>query len=282
VNNPVRRKLHENFIRQNLDNFTNEANVIQFTSAEFTGPLAFEQFWLDTIGDWEREHSGAGILPANRSMTNTDRLEARPTKPLIALAATKDVQDGILEDAKRAAVVDVICFRYWWQTDKGLFAPKGGQNLSPRQFERKWKGGSPTEENLAQMAAEYRGKFPDKAIIASGEDANLRGSWAFLCAGGSMPDLPKTTDKNLLAAIPQMKPWAEASKNGRWILRETGKQFLIYSSRESELDLSGETGAFRMNLINSRTGEVTRGEMIKAGEKIKLPNAQVIWLTKEN
>ena len=77
VTNPVRRKLHENFIRQNLDNFTNEPNVIQFTSAEFTGPLAFEQFWLDTIDDWERE---------------TGR------KELIALSCTKDVQDAILAD----------------------------------------------------------------------------------------------------------------------------------------------------------------------------------------
>ena len=56
VNNPVRRKLHAGFIRQNLDNFVNKPSVIQFTSAEFTGPLAFEQFWLDTIADrWEHE-----------------------------------------------------------------------------------------------------------------------------------------------------------------------------------------------------------------------------------
>ncbi len=83
VTNRVRRKLHEGLIRQNLDNFTNEPNVIQFTSAEFTGPLAFEQFWLDTIGDWEAQTT---------------------FHPLVALAATKDVQDAILADPKRAAV----------------------------------------------------------------------------------------------------------------------------------------------------------------------------------
>ncbi|HET7625956.1 MAG TPA: DUF6298 domain-containing protein, partial [Verrucomicrobiae bacterium] len=154
VSNPVRRALHENYIRQCLNNFTNNANVIQFTSAEFTGPLAFEQFWLDTIGGWERE----------------TRLH-----PLIALAATKDVQDAILADPKRSPIVDVICFRYWWRADKGLFAPAGGQNLSPRQFERQWKGGMADDENLAAMAAEYRGKYPGKAVIASGEDANFRG-----------------------------------------------------------------------------------------------------------
>jgi hypothetical protein len=55
VTHPVRRKLHEGYIRQCLDNFTNNANVIQFTSAEFTGPLHFMQFWLDTIAEWEND-----------------------------------------------------------------------------------------------------------------------------------------------------------------------------------------------------------------------------------
>ncbi|MGH7991325.1 MAG: DUF6298 domain-containing protein, partial [Limisphaerales bacterium] len=237
VNNPVRRALHENYIRRNLNNFTNEPNVIQFTSGEFTGPLAFEQFWLDTIGDWENETH---------------------LHPLIALAATKNVQDAILSDAKRAAIVDVICFRYWWQTDRGLFAPPGGQNQSPRQFERQWKGGPPNDENLAAMTSEYRQKFPDKAILASGEDESFRGSWAFLCAGGSMPDLPKTTDKKLLAAIPQMQPWISESDKILWALRESGKQILIYVGANDlpQIDLSNETGIFDLHSVNLKNGEV--------------------------
>ncbi len=260
--NPVRRALHENFIRQNLNNFTNVPNVIQFTSSEFTGPLAFEQFWLDTISDWEAKTK---------------------QHPLIALAATKDVQDAILADAQRRQIVDVICFRYWWETEKGLFAPKGGQNQSPRQFERQWKGGSPDDENLAMMAAEYRQKFPNKVIIASGEDTNLRGAWAFLCAGGSMPDLPQTADKNLLTAIPQMSPWPEASTKDCWVLREQGKQILVYSRGNSsvELDLSGETGAFQVQVVNQKTGGLLpSSDTIQAGGKVSLP-AGVVWLTRK-
>jgi hypothetical protein len=261
VTNPVRRKLHENYIRQNLDNFTNDANVIQFTSGEFTGPLAFEQFWLDTIGDWEKETKN---------------------HPLIALAATKDVQDAILADAKRCAIVDVICFRYWWQTDKGLFAPKGGQNQSPRQFERQWKGGSPTDEDLAVMAAEYRQKFTDKAIIASGEDVDMnRSGWAFVCAGGSMPNLPRTTDAALLAAITKMQPCPEATKDDSWTLREPGKQFLIYGNGSVDFDLSAESGVFHVNIVNPKTGAVTSGETVQAGGKVKLPDTEIIWLVKE-
>jgi hypothetical protein len=263
VNNPVRRKLHETFIRQNLDNFTNNANVIQFTSAEFTGPLAFEQFWLDTVGEWENETK---------------------IHPLVALVATKDVQDSILADAKRATVVGVICFRYWWQTDKGLFAPKGGQNLSPRQFERQWKGGSPNDENLAAMTAEYRQNFSDKAIIASGEDVDMsRGAWAFVCAGGSMPNLPSTTDAKLLAAIPHMEPWAEASGEGRRALREPGKQILVYSGGEAPagLDLSAESGAFRIQVVDELTGNVKKlSKTVQTGGTVALPKG-VVWLTHE-
>ncbi len=261
VNNPVRRKLHEGFIRQNLDNFTNEPNVIQFTSAEFTGPLAFEQFWLDTIAGWERE---------------TGR------KEIIALTCTKDVQDAILADPQRSAVVDVICFRYWWQTDRGLFAPHGGQNLSPRQFERPWKGGTPTDEDLADMVSQYRPRFPDKAVLASGEDERLRGSWAFACAGGSMPALPKTTDARLLSAIPQMLHWPDTSKDGRWVLREPGKQFLVYSGDSSApLDLSTESGSFHVHVVNEETGAVdAESQTIQAGGKVTLPRG-VVWLTRE-
>jgi len=302
----VRRKLHENYIRQCLNNFTNNANVIQFTSAEFTGPLHFMQFWLDTIAEWERKHVAAGILPAVEPgvppggkgagrKENTNKLSATVSSsvypggrmppstagrmpaatPIIALSATKDVQDTILADVRRSAIVDVIDFRYWWRTDKGEFAPPGGKNLAPRQFERQWRGGRPSDENLAGMAAAYRTKFPAKPVICDFEAAG----WAWVCAGGSMPRLPKMTDAKLLAAIPRMTPWAESSKGGRWILREPGKQMLVYGT--GELDLTGETGAFRVNTVNPRTGEVTPSETIQAGGKVKLPNAIVVWLTQE-
>ena len=259
---PVRRRLHEGFIRQNLDNFTNEPNVIQFTSAEFTGPLAFEQFWLDTVGDWERE---------------TGR------HPWIALATPKNVQDAILADPARAAVVDVICFRYWWRTEQGLFAPPGGENLSPRQSERKWHGGTPGDHDLAQMASEYRFKFPTKAIIASGEDAGLLGSWAFLCAGGSLPDLPGTTDAKLLRAIPDMQAWLANATQGVWALHQAGAQMLIYNGGDdpAEVDLSAETGTFRARVVDTETGRVaTQFQIVQAGGKVSLPGG-LLWLTRD-
>jgi hypothetical protein len=261
VTNPVRRKLHESYIRQCLDNFTNNANVIQFTSAEFTGPKHFVEFWLDTVAEWERE--------------KIRNLKFEIRNPLVALSTTKDVQDAILADSQRSAAVDVIDFRYWWRTDKGEFAPAGGQNLAPRQFERQWKGGKPNDANLASMAAEYHAKFPGKPLICDFDSAG----WAWVCAGGSMPRLPRTTDAKLLAAIPRMTPWTGGG-SGRWILREAGKQFLVHGGN-GEVDLSSESGAFHVFVVNTHTGELTPDEIVTAGSRVKLPNASVVWLTRE-
>jgi hypothetical protein len=256
VTHPVRRELHRGYIRQCLDNFAGNANVIQFTSAEFTGPRHFVEFWLDTIDDWKRE-SGHD--------------------PLVALSCTKDVQDAILADARRGAVVDVVDFSYWWRTAKGEFAPPGGKNLAPRQFERKWRGGRPGDEDLAGMAADYRATFPGKPLLSHFNSAG----WAWLCAGGSLPRLPKTTDVKLLAAIPRMQPWKPDAAAGQWVLREPGLQMLVFSAAPMELDLSGESGVFRLFEVNAKTGAVTPRGTLKAGSKVHPGNPKVVWLRKE-
>src|SRR5207249_458074 len=81
VSHPVRRELHRAFIRQCLANLADEPNVIHTTSAEFSGTLAFAQFWIDVAAEWEAETG---------------------KHPLLALSAPKDVQDAILTDPKRA------------------------------------------------------------------------------------------------------------------------------------------------------------------------------------
>ncbi len=145
------RALHRAYIRQCLANLASEPNVIHTLSAENTGPLPFMQFWLDVIAEWQRE-------------TGHD--------PLIALSATKDVQDAILADPVRAAVIDVIDFTYWFRTPGGNeFAPAGGLSLAPRQHLRKWKGGRPNAASIAAMVADYRARFPEKAIITSLDEA---------------------------------------------------------------------------------------------------------------
>jgi hypothetical protein len=261
VSHPVRRKLHQAYIRQCLENFHENSNVIQFTSAEYTGPLPFTQFWIDTVRDWKKE---------------TGR------KALVALSCTKDVQDAILGDAERAGVVDVIDFRYWWSTSKGTFAPKGGQNLAPRQFERQWKGGRPTDHDLATMAADYHARCPGKAVICDFGQAG----WAFVCAGGSIPNLPRETDENLLKAIPHMELWQPDAESPR-VLREAGRQYLIYvAGSTAALDLSNEKGTFQVKRVDLKTGAVELRSAVGGGRKIQLPTTDsrpaVFWLVRQS
>ena len=147
VSNPVRRKLHADFIRQNLNNFTNEANVIQFTSAEFTGPLAFVQFWLDTIGDWEQ----------------------RDQSPCARGAATPEGRAGRdPRRSQRARRGGRDRFRYWWRTDKGCSRRRAGKTYR--------RASSSGNGRAASRRRESRGdgggippEIPAKAVIAAGD-----------------------------------------------------------------------------------------------------------------
>jgi hypothetical protein len=146
VTHPVRRELHRSYIRHHLDALGDASNVIHTLSGENTGPLHFMQFWVDVIGEWKRETG---------------------KRPLIGLSATKDVQDAILADPARAAVIDVIDLTYWHRTESGAeYAPPGGMSLSPRQHQRKLGGGRPSAKSIAGMAREYRSKHPGKAVIS--------------------------------------------------------------------------------------------------------------------
>jgi hypothetical protein len=193
VTHPVRRELHRAYIRKCLDTLGGNRNVLFLTGAEFTGPLAFVHFWLDTVVDWQKEHG---------------------KKVLIGLSCTKDVQDAILADPVRGPKVAIIDMRYWWYTADGrAYDPKGGENLAPRQQLREWTGNkSRSDAQTARQVREYRARYPDKAVLCSGGPAN---GWAVLAAGGSIPKLPPVKDTRLLAALPRMKPFDSAKLTDR-------------------------------------------------------------------
>lgn len=265
VNHPVRRPLHRLFIRQCLDNFTENSNVIQLTSAEFTGPLAFVQFWLDTIIEWQND---------------------KGHKPLVGLSCTKDVQDAILADPVRSKAVSVIDIRYWWYQSNGeLYAPEGGLHLAPRQFARIYRPKSSSFDQVFLAVREYRTKYPDKAVIYSANNAN---GWAVLMGGGSIPNLPGTTDRTLLAAISRMKPIElSAEMKDQYALAEPGKNYLIYAASAEAIqpDLTEAGGIFLTSWINPKNGRiVSTGESVEGGSKAKINppfSPCVLWLSKQ-
>ncbi|HEX2629234.1 MAG TPA: DUF6298 domain-containing protein, partial [Chitinophagaceae bacterium] len=242
ITNPVRKALHRAYIRQCLDNFSANNGVIHTIGEEFTGPLHFVQFWIDVIKEWEKETG---------------------KHPLIALSTTKDVQDAILNDPARAAVIDIIDIRYWhYQADGTAYAPQGGQNLAPRQHARLLKPKSTSADQVYRVVSEYRNKFPNKAVIYSG-DSNDRFGWAVLMAGGSLPNT-RIKDRAFLQSITTMKPESVEGPGGKqWILKND-KEYIIYTN-EDKLDIIPPAGDYDVFRVNAQTGEIQKGESIKGG-----------------
>lgn len=113
VSDPVRRDLHRLYIRHTLDTLKGRANVIYGLDPEYTGPLSFVQFWLDTIAEWERE-TGQFVW--------------------VSLEVPKPEMDAILADPVRSRTVDAVGFHFWtYRPDGVLFAVEGGLNKAPRE-----------------------------------------------------------------------------------------------------------------------------------------------------
>lgn len=268
VTNENIKKLHQGFIEKSLDNFKDYANVLQFTSAEYTGPLTFMQFWIDVISNYKKSHQ-------NESK--------------IALSATKDVQDAILNDATRAAAIDVIDIRYWYYKEDGsLYAPEGGKNLAPRQHARQMKVGKETDAQVYRAVREYRDKYSNKAVIYSTPGANRFG-WSVLMAGGSLAAIPKITIPGFYESLTNMKPSQEENYNSAvWSLKENGESYLYYLQKESQItiDLSNEKGIFEVYEINASTGNYTKKTNIIGGKKVEISASdmkeKVLFLVKKN
>jgi hypothetical protein len=230
VAHPDRARLHRTYMRNALSELAGEPNVIFFLSEEYTGPLEFTRFWLDVVSEWKSE--------TNRSV-------------LIALFATKDVTDAVLEDPVRSRLVSLIYNRssgdgWWYQPDGSLYAPQGGKNLAPRQWARLLKPKNTNFQGVLAAAREYRLRYPDKPFVYRGTEP-----WGLVLGGGSLPELPKTTDPELLRAIVRMRPIPESRVpvEGIGLSDDAGNRLIYVDTRPSGPNVYP---------ISTRTGQVTQ------------------------
>ncbi|HEX7316360.1 MAG TPA: DUF6298 domain-containing protein [Pyrinomonadaceae bacterium] len=165
---PRRRALHRAFILHTLDVLGERPNVVLTLGFQFAGPLAFQQFFLDTVAEWQRR---------------------KGRRVRVALITSKDITDAILADPARSRLVSVIDARYWqYRPDGKLWAPEGGRNLAFREMiaaEFKRSGDAPPDTTPAQVyrqVREYRDRFPEKAVVAWHSGA---GPIPILMAGGA-------------------------------------------------------------------------------------------------
>jgi hypothetical protein len=241
VSHPVRRELHRLFIWHGLDALADQPNVIHTLGFQFAGPLSFQQFFLDTVAEWQA---------------------ARGQRVHIALNTSKAITDAILADPARAPLVDVIDQRYWqYLADGSLFAPDSGGELAFREQRTAAFGKDAvppgTPALVYKQVRGYHDRFPDKAII-SGHAG--QGPIPILMAGGAQPLLadysaaqplkPERDDQALIKfirehladALSSMQPCEVGSDT--WCLTDAkGNRRLYYSPNGKQLALGATTDA---------------------------------------
>ena len=261
ISNASLRALHRNYVRQCLSNFAEQHNVIQLTSGEYTGPLSFMQFWLDTIVEWEKETS---------------------KNVIIGLSCTKDVQDAILSDPIRAPHVDVIDIRYWTYTeDDELYAPPGGKNLSPRQHLRRLKPATSSFASIARAVRECRTQFPQKAVTYYADlyCRSKRDGWAVLMGGGSLANIPALPDI-LSKAVVRMRPSDSLNlADGQWCLANGEDEFLIYSARPTSTQIRLPPGSdYESVAVNAASGQTGDFARVDNGRILIAQGPIVLWV----
>ncbi len=286
-----RRKLHRAYIRKCLDVLGGNTNVIHLASQEFTGPLTFLEFWLDTVFEWEEE---------------------RGRKVHVAASGTRDVLDAVLADPVRGKKVSSLDLRYfWYQPDGSLHAPRGGLEV-PGRYASGGESAKTTPEAIYRQVREYRMKYPRKGIIHM-INGSRQQTWAFLMGGGSIlvryleyADkketryvAPRGTEtiqplyeflrKHLAAALPETRP-ADLVKpsEGIWCLADRGKTYLVYALHggEFQLDLTGAEGTYQVRWLDPREGSLTDAGTVRGGQELTFhaPGAEdwALWLARSN
>lgn len=282
VTNPVRRALHRALILHELDELSEVGNLFFCLGAQFSGPLSFQEFFQDTVADWEKKTG------------RTVRIE---------LATSKDITDAILADPTRARQVAAIDMHYWqYKPDGTLWAAKGGENLAFREmigrdFGR--AGDTPpntTPLEVYRQVREYHDRYPDKAIVAWNGGA---GPIPVLMAGGAEALMlnpsgghgqGKTVDRTTLDAfvtghlagdLMKMQPTdgLAADPQQTWCLADERRDtVLLYSLAGPAIQLQRELpqGDYTATWFDPRTGK-TQPLDGKTSSAIQKPTSEP-WL----
>jgi len=264
--NVVRKEFHRAYIRKSLDNFKDNSNIIHHLGMEYTGPLHFVQFWLDVIAQWEREND---------------------KHVLVMLPGTKEVQDAILADPKRAAVVDIIDVIQWqYRKDGSLYAPPGGVSMAERQYARVYEVGETSFDQIYRAVRAFRDKYPGKAMVYSRRGTEFA-EWAAFMGGGSLTSLPAIGNTNFFKDAANMRPLVLSNPDSKqYVLGENGMGYILFSSSSKlSIDLTADHANYYLNWIIPSTGEIVQSKIRVTGGVVTtiiapFDGAVVAWLYK--
>lgn len=250
------RRLHQQYIMQQLDALSDQPNVVHSIGEEFTGTADFVRLWLATIRQWERQ-TGKNAL--------------------VCLTANRDVQDSIMADPEWASLVDIIGIQQWYYHSKGLYAPQGGVSMAPRQYTRKIRVGRVDFEHVYASVTECRNRYPSKPVFYYGPRYPEM-AWAVLLAGGSCPAV-RIADPALLQAMTTMQP---AGHIGNVYLMQPGNErgaLVWIDAPNTTATLTLAPGHYRLHKIDPRTGQTTTtGQRMAIQEEYEIGQQGLFWL----
>jgi len=248
ISHPVRREMHRLYIWHGLDALADQPNVVHTLGFQFAGPLSFQQFFLDTVAEWEA---------------------ARGKRVHIALNTSKAVTDAILADPVRAQLVDVIDQRYWqYLADGSLFAPDSGGKLAFREQRTAAFGKDAvppgTPELVYKQVRDYHDRFPKKAII-SGHAG--QGPIPILMAGGALP---------LLADYAASQP-LKSERDDRAFLRFVHEHIATVLAQMHPVDVATDVWCLADNKGDNQLYYSRAGERLTLNRSRRPRNSLCIW-----
>jgi len=285
IANPARRELHRAFLLHELEELGALHNLFFSLGAQFAGPLAFQEFFQDTVAEWEKK-------------------TGRTAK--VELATSKDITDAILANPARARQVAAIDMRYWqYRPDGTLWAPEGGRNLAFREAIARDFGVSAdqppdtTPYQVYRQVREYRDKYPNIAIVAwhggagpipvlmaGGAQALMRNPSAGQGQGTTVDRTPLDgfVRERLAGVLMKMSPRDGVTEDAQraWCLADEREELvLLYSLDGESIMLAKPLAGSRYTGVwfDPRTGN-TRPLEGAAGMAIRKPTAEawLLWL----
>ncbi len=278
--NPALRELHRSYILHALDQLGHFENIIFGLSFQYSGPLAFQRFFQETVAEWEKKNK---------------------RKVRLVIDTGKNVTDSILADPEFAKQIAVIDMRYWhYLPDSSLWAPLAGQNRAFRELHPREFGDPTTPEQVYRQVREYHDQYPEKAIVswhsgvdpvpalmAGGAQVLMRNPTAGHGQGKSVDSHPidsfvkKYLSERLMHMQPKDGMLENPAKN--WMLADDEHEtVLLYSLEGSEIKLSEKlkNRQYTLTRVDPKTGLAEKEELprkIKKGTTIRKPS-EGSWL----
>jgi hypothetical protein len=269
VSHELRRDLHRRYMWHVLDTLGRNANVVFGIDREYTGPLEFVRFWLDTVAEWQKE---------------------RGAKVRIALEVPKDQLDAILADPVRAPMISAMDVHHWlYKSDGSLFAVKGGLDRAPREQ----RPDIATQDELDALKAKLGPGFVDTPDFRNGPEFQklFDTLWAsspamkyralreyrdhhpalvVLTTKDEFPQLSlaieATAPAGAAAGVPPL-PIVRGPVESAWASGRPGEHLLVYTMAGApvELDLAGDPTAYDVQWVDAATGGFSRSRGRVAG-----------------